>query len=172
SVDLIFAGETADADKPAAILTEPIAHDATNKRFGRAWIYGLAYAAVGPAAAITDLTAAPDPANARLAPGSGNVQLLAAPSTSAETILPVLLGAGTAQGKLFKTPGGGIAAASGTGPYTWGSATCTVVSDGGVVGTDTEIIKNIVNQAIAANVIIKASKVGSIWVVDVAGCGT
>lgn len=94
SVDLIFAGEDADPDKPAAILTEPIAHDATNKRFGRAWIYGLAYAAVGPAAAITDLTAAPDPANARLAPGSGNVQLLAAPSTTVETLLPVLLGAG------------------------------------------------------------------------------
>lgn len=92
SVDLIFAGEAAKPDKPAAILTEPIAHDATNKRFGQAWIYGLAYAAVGPAASVTDLTAAPDPANARLAPGSGNVQLLAAPSTTVETILPVLLG--------------------------------------------------------------------------------
>jgi hypothetical protein len=93
SADLIFVGETADADKPAAILAEPIAHDATNKRFGRAWVYGLAYATVGPAAAITDLAAAPDPANARLAPGSGNVQLLAAPSTTVETLLPVLLGA-------------------------------------------------------------------------------
>jgi hypothetical protein len=77
----------------------------------------------------------------------------------------------TSQGDiLVKTPGGGIAAASGTGPYTFGSATCTVVSDAGVVGSETVTVKNIVNEAIAANVIGKASRVGSIWVIDVASC--
>jgi hypothetical protein len=72
---------------------------------------------------------------------------------------------------LIKTPGGGIAACTGTGPYTFGSATCTIVSDAGVVGTDTVTVKNIVSVAIPANVIGKAEKVGSIWVIDVASCG-
>ena len=80
-------------------------------------------------------------------------------------------GGGGGRDRLFKTPGGGIPAATGTGPYSFGSATCTFVSDAGVVGTDTVVIKNIVNQAIAANVVIKAAKVGTIWVVDVASCG-
>ena len=71
---------------------------------------------------------------------------------------------------LIKTPGGGIAAASGTGPYTFGSATCTIVGSDGVVGSDTVTVKNIVNDAVAANVIGKASMVGGIWVIDVASC--
>lgn len=100
SVDLIFAGELADPAKPAAILTEPIAHDATNKRFGRVWIYGLAFAFVGPAASVSDLTAAPTPTNNRLAPGSGTVRLLAAPSTTEEKLLPVLLGAASGGGEI------------------------------------------------------------------------
>lgn len=75
------------------------------------------------------------------------------------------------KGRLFKTPGGGIPAASGSGPYTWGSATCTEVDEDGTVLGTTETIKNIVNQAIAANVVIKASPVGDSWFVDVASCG-
>lgn len=71
---------------------------------------------------------------------------------------------------LAKTPSGGIPACTGTGPYTFGSAECTIVGDDGVVGTDTEIVKNIVNLDIDGDVIIKAERVGSIWVVDVAGC--
>jgi hypothetical protein len=73
--------------------------------------------------------------------------------------------------KLIKTPGGGIAACTGSGPYTFGSATCTVVGDDGVVGSETIIVKNIVNVAIPAEVIGKANRVGSIWVIDVASCG-
>ena len=61
--------------------------------------------------------------------------------------------------RLFKTPGGGIPAASGSGPYTFGSAACTPVSLAGVVGSGTVTITNVVNQAIAANVVIKAAKV-------------
>lgn len=73
---------------------------------------------------------------------------------------------------LAKTPAGGIPAATGSGPYTWGSATCTVVTEGGVVTAKTVMVKNIVDDAIAGNVVIKASAVGSIWVVDVASCGS
>lgn len=79
-------------------------------------------------------------------------------------------GGGGLQSILIKTPGGGIAAATGTGPYTFGSATCTVVGDDGVVGTATVMVRNIVNDAVAGNVIGKASKVGDIWVIDVASC--
>lgn len=80
-------------------------------------------------------------------------------------------GSGT-QDRLFKTPGGGIPAATGTGPYTFGSAACTPVNADGTVGSGTVTIKNIVNVAIAASVVIKAAKVGDIWVVDVASCGS
>ena len=91
SADLIFEGKKADPDKPAAICVEPIAHDATNKRFGRVWIHGLAYAWVGPASAVSDLSAVPSPTSNRLKPGYGLVRLLAQPSTSDEKLLPVLL---------------------------------------------------------------------------------
>lgn len=172
SVDLIFAGLKADANKPAAILTEPIAHDATNKRFGRVWLYGLCYAFVAPAAAITDLQASPNPTNNRLSPGTGNIRLLAAPSTTAETLLPVLLGVGSTSSFLIQTPPGGIPAATGTGPYTWGSATCKLVTEAGVVTATDVIVKNIVDRAIAGSVQGKADPVGGINVIDVASCGS
>lgn len=72
---------------------------------------------------------------------------------------------------LAKTPMGGIPAATGAGPYTWGSASCTRVGTDGVVGSTTVTIKNIVNRAIAGNVVVKASRVGNVYVVDVASCG-
>lgn len=76
------------------------------------------------------------------------------------------------KGRLFKTPSGGIPAASGSGPYTFGTAACTPVSLSGVVGSGTVTITNIVNQAIAEFVVIKASPVDDGWVVDVASCGS
>lgn len=189
TVDLLFSADTADADKTPVILLEPIADGA----FGRGVIHGLAIAKVGPGEP-TDSYAYPDGTNHGLATGRGSVKLLAVPGdedtelfddfyddfyedffggwTAGVKLLPVLLGVGSQGMILAKTPEGGIPAASGSGPYAWGSATCTVVSDAGVVGTDTEVIKNIVNQAIAANVVIKAARVGSIWVVDVASCGS
>lgn len=149
SADLVFIFEKADPDKPAAILTEAIAHDATTKRLGRAWIYGLAYANVGPAAAVTDLTAAPDPTNNRLAPGSGNVRLLAAPSITVEKLLPVMIGA-TTEAKLAITPGGGIAARSGS---TISSAMCTLVTRSGSTistGSATRKVWNLSTTAVGA----------------------
>lgn len=75
------------------------------------------------------------------------------------------------KGRLFKTPSGGIPAATGSGPYTFGSADCTPVNPDGTVGTGSMTITNIVNQVIAGSVVIKAAKVGTLWVVDVASCG-
>lgn len=87
SADLIFEGITADPDKPAAVLTEPIADDL----FGRAWIYGLAYAVVGPGSGTS---AAPNSTGNRLNPGGGNIRLLGSPSSTTELLLPVLIGVG------------------------------------------------------------------------------
>ena len=88
SVDLIFKLLKADAAKPPVVLAEPIA----DTRFGRVWIYGLAYAFVGPGSASIS-TAKSDPTNNRLTPdASGSVRLLAPPNASTEKLLPVLVG--------------------------------------------------------------------------------
>lgn len=71
---------------------------------------------------------------------------------------------------LIKTPSGGIDAATGSGPYTFGSATCDLVTEQGVVTSETETIYNIVNDSIAGSVIGKAERVGSIYIIDVASC--
>lgn len=82
---------------------------------------------------------------------------------------PRIMGGGSI---LALTPPGGIPAMTGSGPFTWGSATCTLVSEDGIVGAETQVVKNIVNQAIAGSVVIKANRVGSIFIVDVASCGS
>lgn len=189
TVDLIFSADTADADETPVILLEPIADGA----FGKGVIHGLAIALVGPGEP-TDSFGDPDPDNHWIEPGAGSIKLLGQPGPDegevfdeffndffddffdtdlpdGSRLLPVLLGAAAGGMILAKTPAGGIPAASGTGPYIWGSATCTRVGDDGVVGSETITITNIVNQAIAANVVIKAAKVGAIYVVDVASCG-
>lgn len=166
TVDLLFKGLTAAVDKTPAILLEPIA----NGEMGKAVIHGLALARVG-SGSTSARTATPDATNHRLKPG-GEILLLAAPHASEVKLLPVLLGAGSRESILIKTPVGGIPAATGSGPYTWGSATCKVVTDAGVVTAADLVIKNIVNKAIAANVQGKADPVGSIYVIDVASCGS
>ena len=181
SVDLIFAGETADPMKPAAILTEPIAHDAVNPRYGRAILFGKAYALVGAAAATTILRATPDAANDRLAPDpSGSVILLAAPSTSTTKLLPVLLGASGDEGTgLAKTPAGGISAMSGVGtvgdPWVFGSGTCKKVTidfadKEGVASTEDIVIYNMVPLAVAGDVLIQWKRIGRLPFVDVEPC--
>ncbi len=88
TVDLLFKGLTAAADKTPAILLEPIANGA----MGKAVIHGLALAKVG-GGSTSELTATPDATNHRLTPG-GDIKLLAAPHASAVKLLPVLLGVG------------------------------------------------------------------------------
>lgn len=167
---VVFDVDTADPAETPAILQTPI----VDGKFGRALIFGYTLAKLEQASSATDLLATPNASGHNLEPGTtGTIQILAAPSTSADCVRPVLIGGATAADAgciLVKTPGGGIPAASGSGPYTFGSAACTPVGDDGVVGSGTITVKNIVNQAIAANVIGKAEKVGSIYVIDVASC--
>lgn len=163
--DLIFDLDTADPDEPPAILVEPIA----DGRVGRVIIDGPAIAEVGGGSGDY---ATPDATNHRLAPGGGSIRLLASPHASDPKILPVLINGSGDNAILAKTPGGGIPAASGSGPYTFGSASCTPVNSDGTVGSGSVTVKNIVDQAIAGNVVIKAERVGSIYIVDVASCGS
>jgi hypothetical protein len=169
SVDLLFGADTvADSTDTPAILIDSVADGS----FGRAVINGMALAKVKAASSVSDLFAEPDTGSQLAAVSTGSIQLLAAPSTSAATLLPVLVGVGATSSTeiLFKTPVGGIPAATGSGPYTFGSASCTPVNDDGTVGSGSVTIRNIVNQAIAGNVVGKASLLGSIYVVDVASC--
>jgi hypothetical protein len=164
---IVFAATTASSDGTPVILQEPIAAGL----LGVGRIFGQTLAKLATASDAGHLNGTPNASGHNLTPGAdGPIKILSAPSTGGASVRPVLLGAAARNEILIKTPGGGIAAATGTGPYTFGSATCTVVSDAGVVGSETVTVKNIVNEAIAANVIGKASRVGSIWVIDVASC--
>lgn len=156
------------ADSTPVVLIEPIADGA----FGRAIVDGLALALVSGG---TGDFAEADVANNSLKPATaGTIKLLHSPHATDPRLLPVILGAGGSGSSsiLAKTPSGGIPAATGSGPYTWGSAACTPVSSDGTVGSGSVSIVNIVSQAIAANVVVMAAKVGSIYVVDVASCGS
>ena len=77
--------------------------------------------------------------------------------------------------RLFKTPTGGITAATGSGtsidPYVWGEGDCTVLDvDSGVETTTVVTIYNLVKKTIDGDVPIKASKIGDRLFVDVADC--
>lgn len=166
TVDLIFGLDTADAAELPAILVGSIA----NGRIGDVIIDGLALALVGPASATTDLYAVPDAANHRLAPQAeeSNIRLLAAPSTSVETLCPVLLGGGGGSSgvKIVQTPGAGIAARSGT---TVSSANCTeykLVAGTLTTNTDTLTVHNPWPFAIPASFYILAVResIGSDWI--------
>ena len=154
STGLIFELDTADPDAPLAILTTPIADGET----GLAVVSGLALALVGPG---TGRTLQPSATNHRLEPASaGTNAALVDPDASAQKLLPVEIGsAGTAAGqKIVQTPGGGIAARSGT---TVGSATCTeykIASGTLTTNTDTITVKNIWPFAIPASMYILAAK--------------
>jgi hypothetical protein len=167
SADVVFSLGTADPDKAPAILLEPIADDGV----GLVVIDGPAIAKIDQASSTSLRWADPQASTHSLEPaGSGSIKLLQAPSTSGSKIMPVILNAATVDQVLVKTPVGGIAGATGSGPYTFGSATCTIVSDAGVVGSATLTVRNIVSDAVAGNVVGKAARVGGIWVIDVASC--
>lgn len=86
---VIFNAITADPNKPAAILQEPIA----NNKLGRALIFGYTLARCQSGTAT--LTAARPANTANLQPiAGGSVRLLAAPSPSAASLIPVLIGFG------------------------------------------------------------------------------
>jgi hypothetical protein len=92
-VDVLFKCDTADPDASPAILLEPIA----DGRVGRAVIYGLCLAKVSIATSTSLLFAEPQTSDHNLkAVASGKIKLLKAPSTSAITLLPVVVGVGGA----------------------------------------------------------------------------
>ena len=97
---VIFEADTADPDGTPVILQEPIA----NNRFGRGCIFGYTLAKIKQASAATDLFGTPNASNHNLDAGSsGPIQILAAPSTSANSIRPVLIGSGdSTQFRIFE----------------------------------------------------------------------
>lgn len=133
---LIYDAAVAASDKPPAILQQPIKAG----QFGIACIFGYTLANIKQASSATDLLATPYATDHNLQAGTaGTIKLLSAPSTSAASVRPILIGGAVAAqtNKLVKTPGGGIAARSGT---TVASASCVeykIVSGTLTTNTDT-----------------------------------
>lgn len=146
---------------PPAILIEPI----PKEQCGRAVIDGLALAQVAAGSGTTGVITSA----ATIAPGGGPIRLLSDPDANAMRVLPVLLDRNA--GVLIKTPGGGIGAASGSGPYTFASASCSLVEpSSGAVSSNSMLIYNIVDDTIAASVVGKAALSGDRFIIDVASC--
>ncbi|GAB5404294.1 MAG: hypothetical protein Aurels2KO_25250 [Aureliella sp.] len=170
---VVFEVETAASDKTPAILQEPIA----DNKFGDALIFGYTLARIKTASAATDLRGTPNATDHNLSASSdGPVQILAAPSTSADSLRPVIIGAAAALATgLAETPPGGIPGKTGSGtgadPWVWGSATCTVIDTvTGEKGADTLVIKNMVDSAIGGEEQIQWKAIGGTKFVDVEGC--
>jgi hypothetical protein len=170
SVDLLFGADTvADSTDTPAILIDSVADGS----FGRAVINGMALAKVKAASSVSDLFAEPDTGSQLAAVSSGSIQLLAAPSTSAATLLPVLVGVGGLAGSstaVFLSHSSGIAARSGA---TLGSASCVMYSvSGGTRATtgNSFTVYNDFTTAIAGSVDIIAAKIDGIWVAIAEDC--
>lgn len=86
--DPIFEATVAAKDKQPIILLEAIA----SNQFGRAAIQGLTLAKVATAGHANMRDAGANAAGHNLLAGVGQIRLMAAPSTSAATLRPVLLG--------------------------------------------------------------------------------
>lgn len=95
---VIFDAAVADPDKPAAILQEPI----KSNKFGRALIFGYTLAKIKTASSSTLLAAKPATTHNLEATSTGLIRLLAAPSDSAATVRPVIVGAGGSGFKIYK----------------------------------------------------------------------
>ena len=107
---------------------------------------------------------------------SGKGIILSAPEEAGKPGLILIRGGGGGESAAItiKTPEGGIPACTGSGPYTYGSATCKLVTTSGGTGTLTDtdqVVYNIVNQEIAGNVLAKAELVTGSYIIDVASCG-
>ena len=96
-----------------------------------------------------------------------------------KSIPNIIASGGGTETTLAKTPGGGIAGSTGTGPWTLGNATCTkceVYDDSGTIKAR-EIspavnitVYNSTDQTIAASVLIQCKKINGRWFVDAASC--
>lgn len=171
---LIYDAAAAASDKPPAILQQPIKAG----EFGIACIFGYTLATIKQAGAATDLLATPYATDHNLQAGTtGTIKILSAPSTSAASIRPILIGGDGGSGsnaqssKLVKTPGGGIAARSGT---SISSASCVefkIVSGTLTTNTDTLDVFNPWPIAIPADYYITAQQeaITGLWVAQFPG---
>ncbi len=166
STDLILAGLAADPLKPVGILAEPIA----NTLFGRVWIHGLAYAAVGPGAGIS---ATPAATGNRLTPGPGSVRLLGSPSPSTELLLPVLLGWSNVEGLGIAGTGGIPSRTTSTVPHTFPTGTVNLLDpESGNYYTPNRsiIVSNSTRIQVPEGDIVQWKQVGSKFWIDVDDC--
>jgi len=89
-VEVIFSATTASPTGTPVILQEPIA----NNQYGVGRIFGQTLAKIKQAASASDLQGTPNATNHNLDAGSsGPIKILSAPSTSADSLRPVLIGA-------------------------------------------------------------------------------
>lgn len=79
-------------------------------------------------------------------------------------------GDGDGAAAIFLTPSTGIPAMSGSGPYTFGSATCTKIDGDGVVTSDEAIVYNSVSGPIPGDRVIQVKRIYNKWFVDVVDC--
>lgn len=155
--------------KPVAISTGFVA----DEKVGMFIVLGVAIAKV---AAGTGRMANLDSSRTLQPAQDGKIQLLGNPSAAKETYVPVLLDSGSTHSEaLFLTPAGGIGKVTRTGDnFNVPKADCTMYEWNGDVAEPTQekhMVYNVSDQAIAADVLIKASMVAGKYVVDVAGCG-
>lgn len=166
---VIFNAVAADPNKEAVILQEPIPAG----KFGRAVVFGYTLAKVYGGSGER---ASPS-ANHYLVPsGVGSVRLLAAPPTAAVVgLVPCLVGFGAPASILAMTPTGGIrprAPATGSPPYTFYGAPCTLVTEFGAVMSPTrmEAVYNMTSITIPGNSLIQAKRIYTRYFVDVDNC--
>lgn len=87
---VIFKAATADPDETPVILQEPIA----NNQFGIGCIFGYTLAKIEQASSSSHVWGTPNATNHNLDAGTeGPIKILATPSTSADSLRPVLVGA-------------------------------------------------------------------------------
>lgn len=166
---VVFDVDTADPAETPAILQTPIA----DGKFGRALIFGYTLAKLEQASSATDLLATPNASGHNLEPGTtGTIQILAAPSTSADCVRPVLIGGATAaendQTAIIKVTTA-IAARSGA---TVSSQTCDRFTLVGTTLTDSgenlEVF-NLWHLEIPADIYLTAVKIGEDWIAETPG---
>jgi hypothetical protein len=118
-----FRLEAYDAAKPIAVIQQPLVVD----EVGLAVVVGPTLVSVTGAGSTSDRQGSPN-SSGEIVPGSGNkVSFAGSRPTGGGQVLALLGASGGSGVRMFKTPAGGVPAASGATP---GSATCTEYPNG------------------------------------------
>lgn len=166
---IVFKGEAPDPDGTPAVLLSPLGTD----KVGFAVCMGPTLLRMDTFAGAAKVSAAPKANGLFDSVDTGPIRLIHAVSGAYGFGLVGVEGgtvAAAADVILVQTPTGGIPAATGSGPYVWGSASCAVLDDAGDLTGGFATVKNVVSEAVGQHVVAKAIKVGSIYVVDLASC--